>query len=71
MGLERVVTASPNKVIFDFEFFGDLSTFDLLADDVKKMGLGVMSVVRLSKTLKPGTSLFTDRYFTLKKWLYT
>lgn len=61
-GLKNFVCATPEGLVLDFEIYQGKSTF--LDEYSKELGVGPSAVVRLIETLKPGTHIFIDRYFT-------
>lgn len=61
-GLKNFVCAAPDGLVLDFEIYQGKSTF--LNEKSKDLGIGPSAVIRLSETLKEGTHIFIDRYFT-------
>lgn len=70
-GLKNFVCAAPDGLVIDFELYQGKGTF---ADEtIKSLGVGPSAVVRLIRTLFPGTHVYCDRYFTtlpLLEYLY-
>ncbi|CAH1962189.1 unnamed protein product, partial [Acanthoscelides obtectus] len=60
-GLKNFVVAAPDGLVVDFELYQGKNTFP--DDSVKRLGVGPSAVVRLGRTLFPGT-VYCDRYFT-------
>ncbi|CAH2006542.1 unnamed protein product [Acanthoscelides obtectus] len=61
-GLKNFVVAAPDGLVVDFELYQGKNTFP--DDSVKRLGVGPSAVVRLGRTLFPGTHVYCDRYFT-------
>lgn len=61
-GLKNFVCATPEGLILDFEIYQGKGTL-LEACDVN-LGVGPSAVIRLTRSLKPGTQVFVDRFFT-------
>ncbi|CAH1978832.1 unnamed protein product, partial [Acanthoscelides obtectus] len=61
-GLKNFVLAAPDGLVVDFELYQGKNTFP--DDSVKRLGVGPSAVVRLGRTLFPGTHVYCDRYFT-------
>lgn len=61
-GLKNFVCATPEGLILDFEIYQGKGTL-LEAIDVN-LGVGPSAVLRLTRSLKPATQVFIDRFFT-------
>ncbi|XP_030767157.1 piggyBac transposable element-derived protein 3-like [Sitophilus oryzae] len=61
-GLKNFVAAAPDGLVVDFELYQGKNTFP--DETVKSLGVGPSAVVRLTRTLFPGTHVYCDRYFT-------
>ncbi|XP_050306921.1 piggyBac transposable element-derived protein 3-like [Anthonomus grandis grandis] len=68
-GLKNFVVAAPDGLVV--ELYQGKDTFP--DDSVKRLGVGPSAVVRLGRTLFPGSHVYCDRYFTtipLIEYLY-
>ncbi|KAJ8961556.1 hypothetical protein NQ318_014808 [Aromia moschata] len=61
-GLKNFVCATPTGLVLDFEVYQGKDTF--LDNTAKDLGVGPSAVVRLVQTLREGSQIFMDRYFT-------
>lgn len=61
-GLKNFVCATPSGLVLDFEIYQGKDTF--LENTTKDLGVGPSAVVRLVRSLREGTQIFMDRYFT-------
>ena len=68
-GLKNFIVASPEGLVLDFEIFQGKAALPGVADDEKRkagerLGIGGLTVMRLSDSLTSGNILYFDRYFT-------
>lgn len=61
-GLKNFVCATPAGLVLDYEIYQGKGT--LLETSDENLGVGPSAVIRLAKSLKPGTQVFIDRFFT-------
>ena len=62
VGLKSFVLANPDGLVLDFRVYVGKDTFsDVVSDNV---GLGGKAVLALIASLRPGTVIYIDRYFT-------
>ncbi|KAG5879615.1 hypothetical protein JTB14_018802 [Gonioctena quinquepunctata] len=61
-GLKNFVCATPEGLILDFEIYQGKGK--LLEDCDVNLGVGPGAIIRLTRSLKPGTQVFIDGFFT-------
>lgn len=65
VGLKVFVLANPNGIICDFFVYQGKTTFPL--ETSQGFSLGESAVLYLMRSLVPGHTMYTDRYFTTVK----
>ncbi|KAG5877705.1 hypothetical protein JTB14_021669 [Gonioctena quinquepunctata] len=61
-GLKNFVCAAPDGLVLDFEIYQGKNTF--LHEESKNLGICPSAVIRSAETLKEGSYISIDRYFT-------
>nr|XP_020454066.1 piggyBac transposable element-derived protein 3-like isoform X1 [Monopterus albus] len=67
VGMKNFVLATAGGIVLDFEVYQGANSLRSQIQDAEELGLGVLVIARLAKTLHPGTKVYCDRFFTSMK----
>ncbi|XP_049905131.1 zinc finger MYM-type protein 2 isoform X1 [Epinephelus moara] len=64
VGMKNFVLASSDGIVLDFEVFQGADALSSQVREAGGLGLGALVIEHLAKTLRPGTKVYCDRFFT-------
>ncbi|XP_045889736.1 piggyBac transposable element-derived protein 3 isoform X2 [Micropterus dolomieu] len=67
VGMKNFVLASAGGIVLDFEVYQGAKALSAQVQDTEGLGLGALVIARLSETLRSGTKVYCDRWFTTMK----
>ncbi len=67
VGEKNFVCASPEGIVLDFELYQGADALIAQVQEPGELGLGGLVIDHLSESLRPGTKVYCDRFFTTIK----
>ncbi|XP_061836200.1 piggyBac transposable element-derived protein 3 [Nerophis lumbriciformis] len=67
VGIKNFVCATADGIVLDFELYQGSQSLMEKVEEPEGLGLGSLVIERLCQTLKPGTKVYCDRFFTTIK----